>query len=169
MTKKELEDKISDLEKQLIELKEELGKKDGKMSIGEIWKPKKNEEYYFDCIYGTTGSYCNELSYVDTELMQVGNCYPTREKAEFEAKREKYTRLFRQYVEQHSEPLDWNNYNKRKYCVYYDHECQKMGYWEDYKCSCLSVIYASSKEVLQEAVDFVGEDNVKKYILEIGK
>lgn len=169
MTKKELEDKISKLEKQLVKLKEELEKQDDKMCVGEIWKPKKDEKYYFNSFNGDTISFCNELSNIDYELIDVGNCYPIKEKSNFEAKREKYTRLFRQYVEQHSEPLDWNSNVQSKYCVFYNYKEQKIKYLECYGYSFLSCIYASSKEVLQDAIDFVGEEIVKKYILEIGK
>lgn len=169
MTKKELEDKISELEKQLVELKGELEKEDSKMPVGEIWKPEENEEYYFNYFDGLTDYYRNEFDNEDTMLMQIGNCYHTREKAEFEANREKYTRLFRQYVEQHSEPLDWKNSNEKKYTLYYEYIGKKIKYDNFSVCRYFSTIYASSEEVLKEAVDFVGEENVKKYILEIGE
>lgn len=45
MTKKELEDKISELEKQIVKLKEELN---SKIPTGKIWKPKKNELYILE-------------------------------------------------------------------------------------------------------------------------
>lgn len=170
MTKKELENKISELEKQIIELKDELEKENSKIPVGEIWKPKTGEKYYYTICDGTTDM--TTVHYIcdfNTQLMNIGNCYPTEEKAEFEANREKYTRLFRQYVEQHSEPLDWNNYEQFKFCIYYDNENQRILCWESCVFSVLSSIYASSKEVLQDAVDFIGEENVKKYILEVGE
>lgn len=170
MTKKELENKISELEKQLVELKGELEKKDSEMPVGEIWKPKEGESYVWHNIF--TDDYyeeSNTCTDFDILIMNSGSAYPTKEKAEFEANREKYTRLFRQYVEQHSEPLDWNNNEQIKYCVYYNYKGQNIKYLECYGYSFLSCICASSKEVLQDAIDFVGEGNVKKYILEIGK
>ena len=85
---------------------------------------------------------------------------------EFEAQREKYTRLFRQYVEQHSELLDWGNREQSKYSLYYEHYDKQIQYWNNTTCQHVGSIYASSTQVLQEAIEFVGEDNVKKYILE---
>ena len=173
MTKKELENKISELEKQIIELKrdlekEELEKEDGKMPVGEIWKPKEGESYVWHNIF--TDDYYKELNTCtnfDILIMNSGSAYPTEEKAEFEANREKYLRLFRQYVEQHSEPLDWNNQHQIKYCIVYNHKGQNMEYleWGVVSEFLSGGTYASSKEVLQEAVDFVGEENVLKYIL----
>lgn len=169
MTKKELEDKIGELEQQIAELKEELKKPDGKIPVGKIWKPKRDERYYYN-YHGTEIEWHNnDCCKIDNQLIDSGNCYPTREKAEFEAQREKYTRLFRRYVEQHSEPLDWNNQYQSKYCIVYNHKGQNMEYleWGVVSEFLLGGTYASNKEVLQDAIDFVGEDNVKKYILEI--
>lgn len=168
MTKKELENKISDLEKQIIELKGELEKEDGKIPVGEIWKPKEGESYVCYSIF--TDDYCKELNTCtnfDIRVMNSGIAYPTEEKAEFEANREKYTRLFRQYVEQHSEPLDWKFYKQPKYLI----KCYEDKFTFDYNISAPKpfVIYASSIQVLKDAVDFVGEENVKKYILEINE
>lgn len=170
MTKKELENIIGVLEQQIAELKEDSKKKDSKkISVGQIWKPEKEERYY-NCFDGTIEWEINFFDDLDMKLMDIGNCYPTEEKAEFEAQREKYTRLFRQYVEQHSEPLDWNNDKQIKYFAYYNRfKTQEIQYWQSYVCLSLGVIYASRKEVLKEAIEFVGEENVKKYILEIGE
>ena len=166
MNKQELQNKISEVEKMLCELKEELENMEEKeVEKGKIWKPKENEEYYY-IDSGNQVFPARIMSGLNTEDVIAGNCYPTKEKAEFEANREKYTRLFRQYVEQHSEPLDWENCNQPKYYVDY-YEGENFQY--DYS-SCIQnpfVVYASSKEVLQEAIDFIGEDNFKKYILEV--
>ena len=163
-------DRISELEKQIAELKEQLEKKsDGKMSVKEkIWKPEENEIYdfyniYTDCCYEEI----NNCTNFDIRIINSGVAYLTKEKAEFEANREKYTRLFRQYVEQHSEPLDWHNVEQFKYSVGYDHDKNEVFF-----VSCLFSqrafsIYASSVQVLKEAIDFIGEDNVKKYIFEV--
>jgi hypothetical protein len=174
LTGQELNNKISELEKQIAELKEQLKKKpDDKMPVGERWKPKENEKYYYidygysdDTLGNDIDVSDNTFDEVDNRLVESGNCYPTREKAEFEAQREKYTRLFRQYVEQHSESFNWNNKNQAKYSLYYDHDCKQILISQALTFQQMGSIYASSVEVLKEAIDFVGEDNVKKYILE---
>ena len=157
MTNKELEEKIEELSAQIKALKSELKKETPK---GEIWIPKEGEFFWyvdeFGEVYGTT----------DRDYMKIGigNCYPTEEKAEFEAQREKYTRLFRQYVEQHSEPLNWNIGCFNKWYVYYDYDTENIHFNVCASTRCMEV-YGSSKEVMRDAVAFIGEDNVKKYVL----
>ena len=163
MKKQEIKDKIAELEKQICKLQKELE------DCGDIWKPKEDEKYYFNYGDGETDFYTNDFDDKDAHLMGVGNCYPTRKKAQFEANREKYTRLFRQYVEQHSEPLNWGNEEQYKCYMFYDYENKKIRYSVSYTYKASFIIYASSEQVLKEAIDFVGEDNVKKYILEIGE
>jgi len=173
MKKEELKKRVEELEKEIDELKSELEKKE---TVGEIWKPKRNEKYYYinyTCDNGVD-SYINNLDNVDSRLIESGNCYQTGEKAEFEANREKYTRLFRQYVEQHSEPLDWNDRYCKKFMTYYNYNKKEIEYWtydenDSFIMKDAFQIYASSEEVIQEAIEFIGEDNFKKYILEIGE
>ena len=175
MNKEQIRDEIAELEKRVCELKEELEDlKEKEVKKGKIWKPKCNEKYWAYCYdlqdvafdeYGTALD--EEDGKKEDDLIDRGLVYPTEKKAEFEANREKYTRLFRQYVEQHSEPLDWENDDQEKLCVCYNYKTQEILYQKDYRLKTAFTIYASSKEVLQEAIDFVGEDNFKKYILGI--
>lgn len=169
MDKQELQNKISEVEKMLCELKDELEDMEEKeVEKGKIWKPKDREVYYF------TNEDYDKIVYhnintgrdIDRHKISAGNCYPTEEKAEFEANREKYTRLFRQYVEQHSEPLDWRNGEQKKYYCFYNN---KSEFCYDYALTfqCAFQIYASSEEVLQEAIDFIGEKNFLEFVMEV--
>ena len=156
MTNKEIENKIEELSIQIEALKEELKETPKR----EIWEPKKGDTYWY---IDYAGKVFSGECFGNLELVS-GNMYPTEEKAQFEANREKYTRLFRQYVEQHSEPLDWSDDNQAKWCVDYDHSRGKICFdnieeWQGME------VYGSSKEVMQEAVDFVGEENMIKYVL----
>lgn len=139
----------------------------GKMPKGEIWKPAKDEEYWSVGIDGFVFLGVNSGTQVDKDCILFGNAYSTQEKAEFEANREKYTRLFRQYVEQHSEPLDWEDDYQEKWYVYLSGDKKDICFDYNTLCPDAFQIYASSKEVLQEAIEFVGESNFKKYALEV--
>lgn len=163
---KELMEAYNKLEKECMQLKKKLEEVQGEKQKGKIWQPKIGEKYWIVNNFDVC-DFEHENDATDQRFLFDGKCYPTKEKAEFEADREKYTRLFRQYVEQHSEPLDWEDNMQRKYsCTYdfYDKELMfaSAALWRD-----AFQIYASSKEVLQEATDFIGEDNFKKYILEV--
>ena len=156
MTNKELEKKIKELSAQIDALKGELKEETPK---GEIWKPEEGEACW------TVGKYGNVFKeYGNTLLIENGNCYPTEKKAQFEAQREKYTRLFRQYVEQHSEPLDWSDVRQEKWYVFYDWELKRICF--NYICGEQGMeVYGSSEEVMQDAIDFVGRENYLRYVL----
>lgn len=160
MNKTELQQKIVDMEKQLAELKKELEKKDKG-----IWKPATGEKYYYLSTYGVVN---HELNTTDTDYAKVefGNYYKTKEEAEKMATYLKYTNLLRKYVEEHSEPIDWGN-DEPKYSIWYDTD-RNIFHTEGDDCyPQQGTIYASSEEVLKEAIDFVGEENIKKYIFGI--
>lgn len=155
---KKLKEKVEELSAQIEVLKGELKEEKPK---GEIWKPKHLEKYWYVDLN-------NEIEYAlrgeSEEEVADGNCYPTEEKAEFEAQREKYTRLFRQYVEQHSEPLNWKDDLQSKWFVNYEHEYNKIEYLANHSYQSM-VVYGSSEEVMREAVDFVGRENFLRYVI----
>lgn len=158
MNKTELQQKIVDMEKQIAELKKELDKKDKG-----IWKPEVGEGYYFideKCEECVTNNYGAGR---DKEIFECGNCYKTKEEAMKQANYLKYTNLLRKYVEEHSEPLDWQT-NQRKFHLYYDLPNKKIKCWSDIFIQNQGTIYASSEEVLKDAISFLGEENIKRYI-----
>lgn len=158
MNKTELQQKIVDMEKQLAELKKELDKKDKG-----IWKPKKLENYWYIDNDGKVLLDNNGEFSVDRNKINFNNHYKTEEEAIKQANYLKYTNLLRKYVEEHSEPIDWND-NEQKYCIWYDHQLNKEIIISGTILQQQGTIYASSEEVLKEAIDFVGEENIKKYI-----
>lgn len=166
MNKEELQNKISELEETLWHLQEELEDMEEKEAEkGKIWKPKENEKFYAITRLGKVVEIDDQ--YLLDLYTSIGNCYPTKEKAEFEANREKYTRLFRQYVEQHSEPLDWDDEEQNKCFCAYDYNCGNIEYRYNCTAKAAFAIYASSKEVLQEAIDFIGKKNFLEFVMEV--
>ena len=159
MTKQELEQKIEELKQQLDELKN--------VKVDETkkrWLPVENEQYcYIDEDLEIESEFFDDDEY-DNNLIKLGNCFKTKEEAQSVADKIKYTLMFKKYVEEHSEPLDWENYEQEKWYIYYDFN-------NNCKCDwCLGlkmqgVIYASSKQILKDAINYIGEENVKKYIL----
>jgi len=161
MTNKELEKKIEELSAQIEALKGKLKQENPK---GDIWKPKLGEEFSYIDTYSETFTIQNVGSDDIEELIECGNAFQGDEKAEFEAQRGKYTRLFRQYVEQHSKPLNWYDYREEKWSVSYDWDLKELRF--NYVNSEQGMeVYGSSEEVMQEAVAFIGEENMKKYVL----
>ena len=161
MNKEQLQQKIVDMEKQLAELKKELEKKDKG-----IWIPLTGDRYY----YIDDEGYITETGHIgcgrDENLLSNGNYFKRVEEAEKMANYLKYTNLLRKYVEEHSEPIDWGNYGY-KYYLYYIHSSKEIEIGSDGREQCQGTIYASSEEVLREAIEFVGEKNLKKYVFQV--
>ena len=162
MDKQELEQKSEELKKQLDELKNV--KIDGTKTK---WIPSRMEVFYF--INNDLDVIENVCAKTDFEkpLIEIGNCFKTEEEAQFIVDKIKYTLMFKHYVEEHSEPLDWENEFQWKWSIFYNYVIHKieLDYAKRFKEQ--GTIYASSEEILQDAIEYVGEDNVKKYILEV--
>lgn len=160
MRNKEIRSKIEDLEKQLAELKEEFNKS------GEISKPELQDRYYFlqstgqvrNC-YNTTENSKN------AKRIEMGNYFYNKADAEKFVNFVKYSNLLRKYIEEFDDAeLDWDNTQQVKIYTYYNHTHKCICFEEARAYQIPGVIYASNETVLQRAIDYVGEDNVIKYI-----
>lgn len=152
-----IKERIEELKKELAMLEEKAAK--------EVWKPEVGEQYYYVDIDGGVSFWTvDESTEIDKNVIEYGNYYKTEEEAEHQAKVQKYTNQFRKYVEAHSEKIDWGNQHQDKYNIYFDTREKKIKYnWQQiYKSAS---IYASSKEVLKDAIEYVGEANVIQYVL----
>ena len=105
MTKQEYENKIKDLEKQIEELK--MAKVEEPQS--KKWEPKFTDEYY--CVDGVGDIILSswEDDKIDAWRYLTGNCFKTKEEAEEYKKQIEYTARYKNYIEEHSEPIDWKN------------------------------------------------------------
>ena len=153
-----LQAKIEELEQKIIGLAPEPEPKKN------IWIPKKGE-YYWTISATDIHTYCNLEDGNDKAFFEAGVCFETKEEAEFELKREKYTRLFRQYVKQNDGFLDWENLAAPKYYAWFNHSQNTILFGCLYDQQDSFQIYATNKMVLKDAIEFIGEDNFKKYVL----
>lgn len=160
MNKNEIKNRIEEVEKELAQLRQDLEKENK-----DIWKPENNECYYYVDIDGEINSYYYYNDTTDNKIMCFGNYYKTEEEAEYQANVQKYTNLFRKYVEEHSDLIDWQNHNTAKWYTFYDFSNKKICYTDCYCCKHQGTIHASSEQILKDAIEFVGEDNVIKYVL----
>ena len=105
MTQQEYENKIKELEKQIEELKmakiEEPQSKRLKPNINEIyWTVKANGN--IDAL-----NWFNDKT--DNWKYLTDNYFKTEEEAEEYKKQIEYTARYKNYIEEHSEPINWNN------------------------------------------------------------
>ena len=159
MTQAEKDKLIKDLQEKLAEA-EKI-----KVEQPKRWKPECKMGYYYLDDYGDLlhdlwyGAEDDEWRYL------TGNCFKTEEEAEEYKKQIEYTARYKNYIEEHSRPLDWDDWEQNKFGAYYDYNdkvisVDKTGMFVDQ-----GTIYASSAQIIWDAIKEIGEDNFKKYVL----
>ena len=132
-----------------------------------VWDLKNGDVYYFLTSY----RYVMKTVWVDTdadnEKLSIGNAFLMEEDAEFARERLKVIAELEKYAKEFSDG-EWKDNKTQKYYIVYR-------YSDDYIRSILtytskdSALYFESPEKIQEAIDAVGEERVKKYYLGVGK
>ncbi len=157
MDKEEMMNKISEMENELVKLKEELNSQE---KPSRRWKPKFGEKYWF--IDKDGDIYCMPWndSIVDNNRYELGNCFKTEEEAKFAVEQLKVLAELREYA---NDDKEWNNSNKYWFIEY----STNRGHIEvDYHCDIKHIlfdIYFSSEEQARKAVAAIGEERLKKY------
>lgn len=131
------------------------------------WKPVYLEKYYY-IDNGNISYTCWDNWDIDRTRYAIGNCFKTKEQAEFAKQQAIYIQQYKDYLQEHEEEaINWEDIGKPKYCACYDFENQKNNICISYYCKKQGIIYTSRRESIQEFIDLIGEDNFKKYILEV--
>lgn len=140
--------------------------------VGEKCFISKGEKYY--CYSNCDGKIiCVLLSFYhsDTDMsnIDIGNFFKTEEEAIFAGKCDCYAKKFATYVNRHSDKLDWEIDSQDKFYVWYNYYHKKIvfDYYTTNKAQ--GIIYASSEEVLKDAITYIGEDNFLKYVMKVGE
>ena len=130
-----------------------------------VWKPELNEMYYAISdvvnIFETRNN-----SEIDDKRHNIGNCFKTKEEAEFALEKQKvFTELKRFALENNECELDWNN-EYHKYYLFYNYKTGKVDVEYDISWKTSSV-YFSSEDIAKQAIEAVSEDRLKKYYFEV--
>ena len=127
-----------------------------------ITKPEENERYYF---IQSTGQIRNCLNTKENKKnakrLEMFNFFKNQKEAEQQKMRLKVTNQLRKYVEEND---NMPSVNGKKYFMYFDETQEEIVV--DWLESCIiqGTILANSKEVLLDAIQFIGEENIKKYV-----
>lgn len=133
-----------------------------------VWKPEENETYYYIC------SYCNieKDTYYDINIKNnihknryaIGNCFKTKEEAEFAFERQKVITELKRFALEHNEKeIDWSD-GKPKWLIYSNRNHVGFKYVNLLK---ENNIYFTSEKITQAAIKEIGEERLKKYYFEV--
>ena len=148
--------------KQLMKL---IQKSNG--SKWKVCKPKNNEKYFFISGCGVINSFRWINDSTDNGCYGIGNCFKTEEEAEFALEKAKVETELRRFAEENNEyEIDWTDEDQEKWFMYYNCDMKKIDiiYNTVLKTHC---IYFSSKKIAKQAIDYIGEERLKKYYLGI--
>ena len=164
MDVKEFFSKLEESKKKLVEeLVKEVEENIEKNKI--VWKPENGATIYQ---LEPTGEVLQSF-YVDIgedqKGYEQGNVFDTKEAAEFEATRRKYLAMYeRMSIEAGELNNAWDGDNFH-YAAFYDNGIRVGGFTNTRDMN----IHFPSEETCRNAVETIGEDNFKKYILKIGE
>ncbi len=132
-----------------------------------VWKPENNETYFYISGHGRINYHKWNNDSTDNRYYGIGNCFQTKEEAEFALEKVKVETELRRFAEENNEyQIDWKNRNQNKWFIYYNYVMKNIGVVYDtvLRTHC---IYFSSKEIAEQAIDYIGEERLKKYYLGI--
>ena len=136
-------------------IKEVLGVKESK-----VWEPSYDEYYFY---YTSSEIYDTRYStYVDQQLFSIGNCFKTKEEAEFARDKQIFLTKFERYLrENEDEPVDWKNESQVKYSLYFECNLIEIAHWKS--CWFQGSILTTSKLALYNFIKD-NESDIKKYM-----
>lgn len=149
MNRKEYEERIAKLEKELDELKE--------VEIVDDEFPKYGQAYWFV----ETDGYVVYAYWGDNTTDNHRKDFLRVFKTQKECKR--YLEIQKAFKEKSKnfEP-NWKDVNQTKYCLYYDHGENSFKISWSIRCR-QAILYFESREVLEELISRFGKEDIKKY------
>lgn len=167
MNKKEIENKIEALEKQLEKLKKEVNSPEFEgIKKGVRQKPKKDENYFF--LGGDGGIYPETYlgDGIDLFRFNIGNCFKTEQEAE----EYKENLLTKQQLKDlalelnNGVEIDWSDDNQLKFYIYSGRFQQDLDQDNNIGCPDVGQVYCIDESFLDVAKERIGEEKLIKLI-----
>ena len=126
--------------------------------------PKNGEKFYYSLSDGEIDYECySPTSAIHMDRISMGNCFRTKEEAEFEVERLKVIHEMKKFVEPEDYAWDGENYH---YYIYYNICSNDIHYGNTYSYKKDTISFKSLDDA-KACVEAVGEDRIKKYYFRI--
>lgn len=139
--------RIEELEKELLELKE-LVKEENEF-------PQDGDEYWFMDINGDVASGKWENFDIEKDMLEISNVFGTKEQAKLAVEKLKVEAELRKFSRPASEGSAY---------IYRLADTNQIGLGVKFYSQSQGTIYFESAEKAQQAIESVGEERIKKYI-----
>ena len=123
--------------------------------------PQSGDTYWYYDEYGVSYDIFQEYN-EDIKRLRIGNCFKTKEEAEFELERLEVIAEMKKFAE--PENSIWDGNVAHCYICWNSHRSIMINVNYEYKSD---LIYFLSSEIAQKCIDSVGEDRIKKYYLRV--
>ena len=141
--------RIEELEKELLELKEQVKEQQE--------FPRDGDEYWFMSDSGVIGNSFYSNYYIDNDRLEIGNFFKDGEQAEFAVEKLKVENELRKLSD------SWD-LEITQYSFSFDWECGELKIeYPDYNQYPNSYYFYSADDV-QQAIETVGRGRIKKYL-----
>lgn len=138
-------------------IKEVLGVKGNK-----VWKPINHPRFFSILHDGTIGNTIWNSSPYCKNAYEIGNCYETKEEAEFARDKRIFLTKFERYLrENEDEPVDLEDLEQPKYCIAFDYF--KSLYPLKMNVRPQGTIFTSNLKALTSFILY-NEKDIKKYM-----
>lgn len=137
--------------------------------IGEKWKPKIGEEYWY---FYDWGDYIAKSIWTnrnrDNYRYYLNICFKTRKEAEQHLENIKTEAELRQLAEElnNGEKFDWEDTEQEKYYLYYDGEDEEVYGDFSYIAKFPKQIYCLRKNFKDKALEQIGKERIINYLKE---
>lgn len=152
---------------------ENLTDKEKKTFLHLVEKSKKsrkrhmNEIYYSICPNGNIVSSIEKNTFYDDNCWKFGNYYNTVKEAEFAKQKQLvYQKLKKYALEHNTEDIDWENYLQIKYFIYCNTKSNDLCIMDVSEMKIAGQVYFTSEKIAENAIKYIGEDRIKKYLFE---
>ena len=128
------------------------------------WRAERGEMYWYVNEIGMIFRVTECSTGSDDYFYNSGNYFQTKEQAE---EYQKKLILQQEYKDWCAFDCDWHDENQIKYFSYYSHKSNRIDFKLNKLCKKQGVVYSESTLRIQEFIDKIGEEDFKKYILEV--
>ena len=123
-----------------------------------VWDLKIKDNYWYINDYNDNVKATWDNVMIDNYRRNMGNCFLTKEEAEFEVERRRVEAILLKYGRREFK-YDEENYQLSYVYDDYRIDIDMYALYQNQGC-----IFFDTEELCQQAIDEAGEDNIKKYI-----
>lgn len=136
-----------------------------------IWKPEYGDWYWYISSDGQVDNCEWENDRIDRGRYSMGNCFRTREEAEFAREKQKIKTELQRYADEHNDPekLEWDKEEIHYDIVfeYKDGHKKGLGAQPAFTFRGMDCVYFTSKGIADVAIQTIGKERILEYMFDI--